>query len=66
MWQSLTSAEIMQQVCGSFDTPPVGSSADYIEQPYRRVCQTCTQLDANMRPTAGKVLRVLKGQAKLE
>ena len=58
VWEGLTSAEIMQNICGPNAHPPTASHLPVI---YIDICQQCCDLDQSKRPKAADVLHFLNG-----
>ena len=62
VWGTLTAMQIMQKVCGTFTSAPQSPSTDHLRlfPERKRICDLCTQLEANDRPNAAEVLKRLK------
>ena len=55
----MSSAQIMQKVCGSYGSPPVSPSTGHLTPSQQVLCNACCQLDYKMRPTTDRVLELL-------
>ena len=58
VWEGLTSAEIMQNVCGPNAHSP---STNHLPVIYVGICQQCCDLDQSRRPKATEILQILNG-----
>ena len=58
VWEGLSPAEIMQNVCGPNAHPP---SASHLPVIYIDICQQCCDLDQFKQPKAAEVLQFLDG-----
>lgn len=50
VWPKMGGIEIMQKVCGSFNSPPVKPATCHLYSIYREICDICCELDAKKRP----------------
>ncbi len=55
LWHGLSGPQIMQMVCGTFNTAPRSPCTDHLEEQYRIICNRCTQLQSKDRPKIGDV-----------
>lgn len=59
VWNELAGVEIMQKVCGSYNSPPQMPCTDHLPVAISKFCNLCCQLDAARRPTIHEVLKML-------
>lgn len=55
----MSSPQIMQRICGSFECPPQGPSVDHLPPKQQLLCSSCCQLDYKKRPNIGEVIKLL-------
>ncbi len=60
VWGDLDGMQVMQKVCGSFNTPPVMPTTSHLPKQYVNVCEACCQLDPKNRPNITAVLKMLE------
>ena len=47
---------IMQKICGSYQTPPEALNVEHIQPPLQDLCARCTSLTPKERPSIHNVL----------
>ena len=61
VWPSeLSTAQIMQKVCGTFEVPPVPPSVEHIDPPQQDIFRACVNISPLERPDAQELLHLLE------
>ena len=55
----MSSAQIMQKVCGSYGSPPVAPSTSHLTPSQQILCGRCCQLDYKKRPDIHEVINLI-------
>ena len=55
----MSSPQIMQRICGSFQCPPMGPSVDHLPPKQQLLCSLYCQLVYKMQPKISKVIKLL-------
>lgn len=59
VWPGLDGMQIMQKVCGAFNSPPVMPDIGHLPNAYQSVCEQCCQIDPTQRPTVAAVAAMI-------
>lgn len=59
IWPGLDGMQIMQKVCGSFNSPPEMPKTSHLNDNVSKICDACCQLEAKNRPSIAAVVEML-------